>query len=362
MDMKPEERWNFVNSKHYGRCGEDTDDGCGCKQPTKMKTDGFASLNAVWENMKVEGSDEAQTITQKLTPEKVYKMFKRISDEDVQFMGLSPVWSRPEWMICKVLPVPPPAVRPSVKHDAQQRSEDDLTHIYMNILKTNNMLKEKIASNANPVIIDKYHQILQYYVAMVANNKASGASPIGQPSGRPLQCIAGRLNTKQGRLRGNLMGKRVDFSARSVITGDPNLSICQLGVPMKIAKNITKPVTVNERNRNFLTKMVQNGPDAYPGAKMLERKNGHTIHLRHVDRMSLRLEDGDKIHRHMMDGDHVLFNRQPSLHKMSMMCHEAKIMPKGDTFRFNVAVTAPYNADFDKISVENRGAEKAETL
>jgi DNA-directed RNA polymerase II subunit RPB1 len=107
---------------------------------------------------------------------------------------------------------------------------------------------------------------------------------------------------------------------------------------------------------------VQNGPDAYPGAKMLERKNGHTIHLRHVDRMSLRLEDGDKIHRHMMDGDHVLFNRQPSLHKMSMMCHEAKIMPKGDTFRFNVAVTAPYNADFDKISVENRGAEKAETL
>ena len=362
MDMKPEERWNFVNSKHYGRCGEDTDDGCGCKQPTKMKTDGFASLNAVWENMKVEGSDEAQTITQKLTPEKVYKMFKRISDEDVQFMGLSPVWSRPEWMICKVLPVPPPAVRPSVKHDAQQRSEDDLTHIYMNILKTNNMLKEKIASNANPVIIDKYHQILQYYVAMVANNKASGASPIGQPSGRPLQCIAGRLNTKQGRLRGNLMRKRVDFSARSVITGDPNLSICQLGVPMKIAKNITKPVTVNERNRNFLTKMVQNGPDAYPGAKMLERKNGHTIHLRHVDRMSLRLEDGDKIHRHMMDGDHVLFNRQPSLHKMSMMCHEAKIMPKGDTFRFNVAVTAPYNADFDKISVENRGAEKAETL
>jgi len=345
--MTPEERWNFVNSRYYGRCGEDTDDGCGCKQPTKIKSDGFAALYAVWENMKIDGNDAPQTITQKLTPEKIYKMFRRISDEDVQFIGMSPIWSRPEWMICKVLPVPPPAVRPSVKHDAQQRSEDDLTHIYMNILKTNNMLKDKIASNANPIIIDKYHQILQYYVAMIANNKATGASPIGQPSGRPLQCISGRLNTKTGRVRGNLMGKRVDFSARSVITGDPNLSIRQLGVPMKIAKNITKPVTVNDRNRNFLTKLVQNGPDVYPGAKMLERKNGHTIHLRYVDRMSLRLDNGDKVHRHMMDGDYVLFNRQPSLHKMSMMCHEVKIMEKGDTFRFNVAVTAPYNADFD---------------
>jgi DNA-directed RNA polymerase II subunit RPB1 len=347
LDMTAEERWNFVTHQSYSRCGEDTEDGCGCKQPTKWKVEGFASLHAVWENMKVEGAEMPQTIVQKMSPEKIYKMFRRISDEDVQFMGMSPVWSRPEWMICKVLPVPPPAVRPSVKHDAQQRSEDDLTHIYMNILKTNNMLKEKIAGNANPSIIDKYHQILQYYVAMIANNKASGASPIGQPSGRPLQCISGRLNTKTGRLRGNLMGKRVDFSARSVITGDPNLSIRQLGVPMKIAKNITKPVTVNDRNREFLTKLVQNGPDVYPGAKLIERNNGHSIHLRYVDRTSLRLENGDKVHRHMMDGDYVLFNRQPSLHKMSMMCHEVKVMPKGDTFRFNVAVTAPYNADFD---------------
>ena len=250
-------------------------------------------------------------------------------------------------MICKILPVPPPAVRPSVKHDAQQRSEDDLTHIYMNILKTNNFLKEKISANATPMVIDKYHQILQYFVAMIANNKASGTSPIAQTSGRPYQCISGRLNTKNGRIRGNLMGKRVDFSARSVITGDPNLSIRQLGVPLKIAKNITKPVTVNDRNRNFLLKLVQNGPDEYPGAKILEKKNGDNVSLRYVDRKSIKLENGDKVHRHMMDGDYVLFNRQPSLHKMSMMCHEVKVMKRGDTFRFNVGVTNPYNADFD---------------
>ena len=143
------------------------------------------------------------------------------------------------------------------------------------------------------------------------------------------------------------MGKRVDYCARSVITGDPNISIRQLGIPMKVAKNITKPITVNAMNRDYLRKLVQNGPDVYPGAKILERKNGGSISLRYVDRNSIVLEEGDVVHRHMVDGDAVLFNRQPSLHRMSMMCHIAKIMKKGDTFRLNVSVTRPYNADFD---------------
>ena len=168
---------------------------------------------------------------------------------------------------------------------------------------------------------------------------------MAQRSGRPLQCIMGRLNSKNGRIRGNLMGKRVDFSARSVITGDPNLSVKQLGVPLKIAMNITKPVMVNDRNREFLMKLVQRGPDEHPGAKILERKNGEHISLRYVDRESIRLENGDIVHRHMMDGDAVLFNRQPSLHRMSMMCHIVKVMKVGDTFRMNVGDTKPYNAD-----------------
>ena len=344
MDLTAEERWEFVNNINIKRCGESTENGCGYKQPTKIKMEGFATLIAVWTQILVEG----KPMTKRLTPERLYKLFKRISDEDVLFMGLSPIWSRPEWMICKVLPVAPPSVRPSVKHDAQQRSEDDLTHIYMNILKNNNILKDKIKENASANVIYKHYQILQYFVAMIANNKASGTSPIAQTSGRPLQCISGRLNTKNGRIRGNLMGKRVDFSARSVITGDPNLPITALGVPKKIAMNITRPVFVNNRNRAFLTKLVQNGPDVYPGAKTIERKNGDPISLRTIDRMSIRLENGDIVHRHMMNGDAVLFNRQPSLHKMSMMCHIVKVMHKGNTFRFNVSVTAPYNADFDK--------------
>ena len=144
------------------------------------------------------------------------------------------------------------------------------------------------------------------------------------------------------------MAKRVDFSARSVITADPNISIRELGIPMKIAKNITKPVKVNDRNRDFLYSLVMSGPDNYPGAKILEKKDGSSITLRYKDKSSITLENGDIVHRHMMDGDPILFNRQPTLHRMSMMCHIAKIMSCGDTLRMNVADTKPYNADFDK--------------
>ena len=344
------ERWDYVStmtSKLIKRCGEKTDDGCGCKQPDKIKLEGMATLCASWNSI-AEGDAESKTVTMKLTPEIILKIFRRISDDDISFMGFSPIWSRPEWMIVEVLPVPPPAVRPSVKHDAQQRSEDDLTHIFRNIIKTNNILREKLASSeTHPKVTDGWYDMLQHAIAMIVNNKIKGVAPMAQRSGRPLQCIMGRLNSKGGRIRGNLMGKRVDFSARSVITGDPNLSVKQLGIPKKIAMNITKPVMVNDRNHKFLLSLVQNGPDKYPGAKIVEQKNGNSLSLRNRDLLTIDLENGDVVHRHMMDGDAVLFNRQPSLHRMSMMCHIAKIMEVGDTFRMNVGTTPCYNADFD---------------
>jgi DNA-directed RNA polymerase II subunit RPB1 len=237
-------------------------------------------------------------------------------------------------------------MRPSVKHDAQQRSEDDLTTIYSNIIKTNIDLKKKIGEGAEIHVIDGLTLILQFYVAMVANNKVKGSFPMAQRSGRPLQCIMGRINSKNGRIRGNLMGKRVNFSARSVITGDPNLSIRQLGVPLKIAMNLTKPVRVNARNLEALTHLVRNGPDVFPGAKTLERRGERDpISLRNLDTTNVVLHEGDVVHRHLMDGDYVLFNRQPSLHRMSMMGHVVKIMMVGDTFRMNVGVTKCFNAD-----------------
>ena len=350
LKMSAEARWQFVFSlaSKVKRCGEDTSDGCGCKQPNKIKKEGLATLIAEWDDIAGMGDDaSAEKLNMTMTPEIVLKTFRRISDEDVSFMGFSPVWSRPDWMVCQVLAVPPPAVRPSVKHDSQQRSEDDISHIIVNIIKANKTLREKMQSDANANVLNDWTTVLQYYVATMVDNKIPGVASVAQRSGRPLKSIKERLNGKGGRVRGNLMGKRVDYSARSVITPDPNISIRDLGVPITIAKNLTKPVLVNNKNRNFLEKLVQNGPDIHPGAKILEKKNGDNISLRYVDRASIKLENGDVVHRHMMDGDPILFNRQPTLHRMSMMCHIARIMPVGDTFRMNVGDTKPYNADFD---------------
>ena len=350
LKMAPDERWSYVfgvaNKVKVKRCGDDNEEGCGCLMPKKIRKDNLATLIAEWDSDSVKGMSEedAKKMNMQLTPDIVLKIFRRISDDDVSFMGFSPTFSRPDWMICQVLAVPPPAVRPSIKMDGQQRSEDDLTHIIVNIIKANKTLQEKLRDGAQAHV---WQTVLQYYCATLVDNNIPGAAPVAQRSGRKLKSIKERLNGKGGRVRGNLMGKRVDFSARSVITPDPNLSIRELGVPLKIAKNITKPVVVNDMNRRFLTKLVRNGPEEYPGAKILERKGGENISLRYADRENIVLYNGDIVHRHMMDGDGVLFNRQPTLHRMSMMCHIARIMRQGDTFRMNVGDTKPYNADFD---------------
>jgi DNA-directed RNA polymerase II subunit RPB1 len=364
LGLPADERWTqvFRIASKIKRCGEDTETGCGCLQPSRitMKA-GLGKIYAEWDNVKgileettaasIAGSaaeaDKDGSLSMKLTPEIVIKIFRRISDEDVEFMGFSPVFSRPDWMVCQVLAIPPPAVRPSVKMDGSQRSEDDITHIIVNIIKANTTLQDKINEGAPANVVDGWHMMLQYYVATQVNNNIPGCAPVAQRSGRPLKSIQERLNGKTGRVRGNLMGKRVDFSARSVITPDPNLSIRELGVPLKIAKNITKPVVVNDRNKKFLLRLVRSGPDEYPGAKILERKTGESISLRYADRANIMLNNGDIVHRHMMDGDAILFNRQPTLHRMSMMCHIARVMYQGDTFRMNVGCTKPYNADFD---------------
>jgi len=350
LTYSPEERWENVFSlcNKIKRCGEKSDNGCGCLQPEKIKKESFATIIAEW-SKKDDDSDDQPAMTFKLTAEIVLKIFKKITDDDVNFMGFSNIWSRPDWMICQRFAVPPPSVRPSVKYEAQQRSEDDLTQIITNIIKYNTILKEKIGQKTtSSKIIDDWTSVLQYYVATLVDNTIPGADPVKQRSGRPLKSIIDRHKGKTGRVRGNLMGKRVDFSARSVITPDPELSITELGVPLKIAMNITKPIYVTEQNINYLTYLVKNGPDEYPGAKILEKSNGTSISLRYVDRENITINIGDIVHRHILNGDYVLFNRQPTLHRMSMMAHKVRIKKEGvNTFSMNVAVTKPYNADFD---------------
>ena len=364
--MDARHRWLYVFpiASKISRCGDDTCDGCGCKQPKKIMKEGLATIIAEWSNVDNIADDEGNIkdkLTMKLTPEIVLKIFRRISDEDVSFMGFSPTFSRPDWMVCQVLAVPPPSIRPSVKHDAQQRSEDDISHIIVNIIKANNTLSDKLKQNTTSKVIDDWTTVLQYYCATMIDNRIPGVASVAQRSGRALKSIKERLVGKTGRVRGNLMGKRVDFSARSVITPDPNISIGQLGVPKKVAMNITYPVTVNKRNKQFLTTLILNGPDKYPGAKILERASGDSISLRYTDRESIELMDGDVVHRHLMDGDAVLFNRQPTLHRMSMMSHFVKVLHTGSTFRLNVAVTKPYNADFDGDEMNLHGPQDDES-
>jgi len=359
LKLKGESRWKLVYEACAGttRCGEDIEDGCGARQPNKYKEEPVHRIFAEWKDLALpegvlapEGAvtddDGNVSLSMPLEPEYVHRLLRRITDEDTEFMGFSRHWCRPDWLMCSVLPIPPPQVRPSVTQDNNQRSEDDLTSKLIDIIKANSSLKKKIAEDPKKRYIDEWTNLLQYHVATLVDNNIPGVSPAAQRSGRLLKSLQQRLGSKEGRIRSNLQGKRVEFSARSVITPDPNISVKELGIPVKIATNLTFPEMVTSFNKAKLYKLIQNGPDNYPGAKTIARADGRTISLKHVNAKTIELYEGDTVHRHLMDGDIVLFNRQPSLHRMSMMAHVAKILPY-NTFRLNVFVTAPYNADFD---------------
>jgi DNA-directed RNA polymerase II subunit RPB1 len=328
------------------RCGQENPDGCGAKQPDKITTkDAFFKIVMEWKDLEVEREDMKKQV---FNAEEVLRILRRISDRDAEILGFSRRFNRPEWMICTVLPVPPPHVRPSIRTETGQRSEDDLTHKLFDIVKANKDVLKYIERGAAKEQIDLRTDHLQYHVITLIDNSVPGISPSTQRTGRLFKALAERLKSKEGRIRGNLMGKRVDFSARSVITPDPRIGIDELGVPIKIAMNLTFPEVVNKYNKIKLTELVKNGPDHYPGAKHVRKvKEGNrTIRLKNIDRTNVTLEEGDVVERHMLDGDYVLFNRQPSLHRMSMMCHKIKVMPY-NTFRLNVCVCPAFNADFD---------------
>jgi DNA-directed RNA polymerase beta' subunit len=336
-------------------CGDDGVSGCGARQPSKYNKDSPMKIVAEWKDKgdKV-APNFAEDINTKtvleFTAEDVLRIFKRITEEDMELMGFNPKWNRPEWMICTVLPVPPPAVRPSIIEENGQRREDDLTHKLSEIIKTNNNILDRIKKGSSEDTIKLITMVLQYHVFTLIDNQIPGLAPSQQRNGRKLKSVSDRMKKKEGRIRGNLNGKRVDQSARTVITPDPYISIDELGVPIKIALNITFPEIVNEYNIEHLRKLITNGPDNWPGAKYIKKQNDAvTINLKYandVDKIVKELKHGDVVHRHLADGDYILFNRQPSLHKMSMMCHKVIVMPY-QTFRLNVLDTPPYNADFD---------------
>ena len=283
----------------------------------------------------------------KLTASEVRERLEKITDEDSFVLGVNPEVARPEWLVLTVLPVPPVTVRPSIILDTGERSEDDLTHKLVDILRINQRLLENMEAGAPQLIVEDLWELLQYHVTTYFDNEASGVPPARHRSGRPLKTLTQRLKGKEGRFRSNLSGKRVNFSARTVISPDPNISINEVGVPEMIAKEVTVPVHVNEWNIDEMRTYIENGPDVHPGANYVI--NGDTkrrVTEETKEFILENLEPGYIIERHLKDGDMVLFNRQPSLHRMSMMAHEVRVLPY-KTFRLNLCVCPPYNADFD---------------
>ena len=433
------------------------------------------------EKLESQGAGKAE-VERKLNPRDVREWLSAIPSEHLIFMGMDKK-NRPEWVVLKVLPVPPITVRPSITLDSGDRSEDDLTHKLVDVLRINQRLRENRDTGAPQLIVEDLWELLQYHITTYFDNQTSGIPPARHRSGRTLKTLTQRLKGKEGRFRSNLSGKRVNFCARSVISPDPYLGVNEVGVPKKIAKELTVPIRVTSRNREQMRQMILRGPDVHPGVNYIIRGDNRRVRINERSRLinagfrchnpecnedttlrpdmhqclpapnflpglvikpeifvnpvdgtqettyvvddeatlaNLRGEDretseklpeddpraklhyrwmhelsqadkvdqdphpehlsvscphcgspsddwGDRtrvedrlstidrngnpkpgllVERHLIDGDVAIFNRQPSLHRMSMMVHEVRVM-EGHTFRFNLAVCTPYNADFD---------------
>jgi DNA-directed RNA polymerase subunit A' len=293
--------------------------------------------------------EEENKGSRRLTPIEILERLKKIGDTDLRILGISPENARLEWVIFTVLPIPPVCARPSITLDSGIRSEDDLTHKLVDVIRINQRLRENIDAGAPHLIVEDLWELLQYHITTYFDNQVSGIPPARHRSGRALRTLTQRLKGKEGRFRSNLSGKRVDFSARSVISPNPYISVNDVGVPKEIAKILTIPTNVNDWNIEEMKQLVLNGPIRHPGANYIIRNDRRRIDLRYVKNRKIiadMLAPGFTVERHLNDGDLVLFNRQPSLHRMSIMAHEVKIMD-GKTFRLNLTVCPPYNADFD---------------
>jgi DNA-directed RNA polymerase II subunit RPB1 len=281
------------------------------------------------------------------TAQMALNLITRISDSDLRLMGFNTTLAHPAWMIITQLPVAPLPIRPTISFQGNTRSEDSLTYKYSGIVAVNEKLKKQLHNQAGRKDIGDAYDELQDKIARLIDSKVPGMKKEKSHGSHPPKGIQQRFVGKEGRIRGNLMGKRVDFASRAVITPDPNLSIKEVGIPKTEAMILTRGIRVNDLNREELQEYVNNGPDVYPGANFVIRPDESRVDLNYKKHGNhIHLQNGYIVERHIIDGDLALFNRQPTLHKPSMMVHYIRVLP-GATFRLNPANCAPYNADFD---------------
>ncbi|RMD40980.1 hypothetical protein DV735_g4155, partial [Chaetothyriales sp. CBS 134920] len=276
---------------------------------------------------------------------RVLKLFRRVKDADRELLGLRK--ADPSSFLWRYVPAPPVCIRPSVGQEGSS-TEDDITAKLGDIINANNLLREALAKGAPVQSLVEHWDYLGLQLAMYINSDVPGLAKA--ESGRSIRGFVQRLKGKQGRFRGNLSGKRVDFSGRTVISPDPNLAINEVAVPILVAKNMTYPEVVTTHNLKKLRQRVQNGASQWPGANFVLKKGSEYLRIMlkfaNRDNVAKDLKYGDIVERHLEDGDVVLFNRQPSLHKLSILSHYVRVRPHR-TFRLNECVCNPYNADFD---------------
>jgi DNA-directed RNA polymerase II subunit RPB1 len=341
---------------------------CGTPVPKVKKEvkETSASIRIVLEKqVGVTNVDEISGTTTEGTKIVRDNIFRNVSDMDAYLLGFNVSENRPEDLILTRFPIPPVIIRPTAKIDfmASSTHEDSLTLKIADVINSNIRVRNEMNKDSNA--LNDALTLLQYHVATYFDNdSASLPKSEFKTGGRPTNSISDRIKGKEGRMRLNVMGKRVDFSARSVITSDPYIDIDMVGIPLRVAKDLTIPEEVTPMNIKHLTRLVMNGHDIYPGANYVYKLlvvNGKTISQRIVLRYrkaNIKLQYGDIVERHIVNDDYVLFNRQPTLHKPSMMGHRVHVLERDDsnTFRMNVSVCKPYNADFDKLRCRKHGA------
>jgi len=357
---------------------------CGIQQPKYVYSRSTTSISLDTTDITFEDDEEEAAMNRPFTPARARVIMSHISDKNVEIMGGCPVNSRPEWMVLTVIQIPPPISRPCItaSDGSRTKGQDDVTVKLIEIFKANKAV-DKVLRTAgcvsgfmptpvaeldarhpwdicanlppdNTKDINSASDILQQHLVQYfphSSSQASGdqklAGMAGRMHSRALRLIPDRWKGKKGRFRGNLGGKRVDFSSRTVASPSPDLDIDEVGIPRRIANHLTFPERVTRFNVKMLTECVLRGSGVTDGATTVIIPGSDPIDLSLcTERDALMLEDGWVVERHLMNGDWVLLNRQPSLHRMSIMAHRVHIV-EDDTFRLPVCDTTPYNADFD---------------
>lgn len=291
-----------------------------------------------WQNFRLV---RAQTVpdvqTSVITALQAYTMLSRVRADECALLGFS--GNHPRDLMNTLVVVVPPCARPGVLID-EYRAEDDITVKYIDMVKTLHALTEAHENGHPGHVLEDLHAQLQMHWSTLQRNDTGSSMTKG---GRPTKSIYDRNTGKQGRMRVNIQGKRVNNSARTVISGDPNLQIDEVGIPMSIASILTVNEVVNDINLLKMQALVDDERVNFL------HQNGriYDTSVKRRSGQSIKLGIGDRVERHLINGDWVLFNRQPTLHRQGLMAMRTRILPEGSTFRMNLAVTTGYNADFD---------------